>query len=100
MRYVAKVTRVIRQGIHTRGAIVEGEAKTVAPMPLPDRIEIELDGAESQPCMMYRYTNDGDFCGDTWHETLAAAFEQANFEYGLTPADFQLISKGQGDHAA
>jgi hypothetical protein len=44
--------------------------------------------------MMYRYTHDGQFCGDTWHETLAAAFEQAEFEYGLTPGDFQLVDRG------
>jgi hypothetical protein len=60
-------------------------------MPLPDRVEIELDGAEAQPCMMYRYTNDDEFCGDTWHETFAAALEQAEFEYGLTRGDFELV---------
>ena len=94
MRYVATVTRVLRQGIHTRGAIVHGELKTVGAMPLAERVEIELDGTEMQPCMMYRYTNDGQFCGDTWHETLAAAFQQAEFEYGLTRSDFQLVQRG------
>ena len=90
MTYIARVRKVLRQNIHTVGAIVDGEIKTVSSMPLPDRIEIELDGSENQPCMMYRYTNNGQFCGDTWHETLAAAFQQAEFEYGLTRNDFKL----------
>lgn len=93
MTYIAKVKRVLRQNIHAAGAIVDGEVKKVASMPLPHRIEIELDGSESQPCMMYRYTDDGQFCGDTWHETLDAAFQQAEFEYGLTRSDFELVDR-------
>jgi hypothetical protein len=91
--YVAKVKQVLRQNIHTVGSIVDGEVHTVTSMPLPDRIEIHSDGSETQPCMMYRYTNDGQFCGDTWHETLEAAFQQAEFEYGLTHSDFELIHR-------
>jgi hypothetical protein len=90
---MARVKKIVRQGIHTVGAAVNGEVTAVADMPLPDRIEIELDGSETQPCMMYRYTDDNQFCGDTWHETLAAAFQQAEFEYGLTRNDFELVKR-------
>ena len=38
--------------------------------------------------MMYRYTDAGQFCGDTWHENLDAAFGEAETEYGLTENDF------------
>jgi hypothetical protein len=91
--YIAKVKRVLRQNVHTVGAIVDGDIKTVASMSLPDRIEIELDGSEAEPCMMYRYTHDGHFCGDTWHETLEAAFQQAEYEYGLTRSDFERVDR-------
>jgi hypothetical protein len=32
--------------------------------------------------MVYRYTAQGDFAGDTWHEDIEQAKEQAEFEYG------------------
>lgn len=91
MKYVARVTQVLRTGIHKIGALVDGTIKPVAEMPLPDRVEIEFDGEPSQPCMMYRYTQAGEFCGDTWHETLQAAFEQSEYEYGLSERDFRHV---------
>ena len=38
--------------------------------------------------MMYRYTADGQFCGDTWHQSFEAAIAQAKYEYGLDRSDF------------
>lgn len=58
-------------------------------LPHPERVEVELDGSEAEPCMMYRYTADGTFCGDTWHQTFELALQQAGHEYGLTRHDFQ-----------
>lgn len=57
-------------------------------MPDAHRVEIELDGFEAEPCMMYRYTADGQFCGDTWHESFEQALAQAKYEYGLDRCDF------------
>jgi hypothetical protein len=31
---------------------------------------------------LFRYAADGEFAGDTWHETLEDAKHQAIFEYG------------------
>lgn len=31
--------------------------------------------------MLYRYTAAGQFAGDTWHESLEQARDQASFEY-------------------
>jgi hypothetical protein len=39
--------------------------------------------------MMYRYTADGRFCGDSWHQSFKDAIEQAKYEYGLDRADFK-----------
>jgi hypothetical protein len=89
MKYTARIKQVLKSGIHKIGAVVAGEVKTVSEMPLPNYIVIELDGGPEEPCMMYRYTDAGEFCGDTWHETLKHAFSQAEFEYGLRESDFK-----------
>jgi hypothetical protein len=90
-KYVARVTQVLHPAIHTIGSIKDGKVRSVADLPLPNRIEIELKSGRKEPCMMYRYTDAGKFCGDTWHKNLDAAFDQATFEYGLTEADFSRI---------
>ncbi len=93
MKYVATVTKVLKPGIHTVGALRDGEVVKVADLPHPHRLEIDLDGSPDQPCMMYRYTNSGESCGDTWLQTLAEAFAQAAFEYGLSERDFHAVSE-------
>jgi len=87
MKYVAHVNSVLR-AIHNVGSIRDGAPVPGTPLPRPNRVEIEVQGDRSQPCMMYRYTDAGVFCGDTWHQTLADAFEQAAHEYGLAESDF------------
>ncbi len=93
MKYVARVIRVLHPGIHKIGTIRDDRPESVADMPLPNRVEIELDGGPDQGCMMYRYTDAGEFCGDTWHENLNEAIAQAEFEYGLGKQDFVLLSE-------
>jgi hypothetical protein len=91
MKYVAQVTQVLRPGIHKIGTIRDGTPEAVADLPLPTRVEIELDGGPEQPCMMYRYTDGDDFCGDTWHQNLTDAFAAAKEEYGLSQKDFTVV---------
>jgi len=92
-KLVARVREILQPGIHAIGYIQDDELISGEPLPLPDRIEIEtsLDGGD---CMMYRYTRSGDFCGDTWHEDLESAFEEAEFEYGLSREDFLTLLDG------
>jgi hypothetical protein len=92
MKYVARVRQVLRPGIHTVGAIRADQVETVAAMASPTRLEIELEGTAADPCMMFRWNDAGDFCGDTWHEDLQHAFAQAAFEYGLSPEEFRLAA--------
>jgi hypothetical protein len=89
MKYVAIVTKVVVRGIHKLATIGDGEVRPLADLPDPHRVEIELDGSEAEACMMYRYTADGRFCGDSWHQSFAGAIEQANYEYGLDRVDFK-----------
>lgn len=88
LKLVATVTKVLRPGIHKIATVQEGEVRPVALLPLPNRVEIVMDGGRQDPCMMYRYTYAGDNCGDTWHANLDDAFHQAKFEYGLVEDDF------------
>ncbi len=47
-------------------------------MPSPDFLLVEC---ASGATMIYRYTKNEVFCGDTWHETLDHAREQIAAEY-------------------
>jgi hypothetical protein len=91
-RLVAKVTKVLVPGIHTQGFVENGEVQRGTAMKQPTRVVIELAGGPDEECMMYRYTDANEFCGDTWHMTLAGAFSQAAYEYGLTEGDFSEVT--------
>jgi hypothetical protein len=43
---------------------------------------VVLAEGDSASVMLYRYRDDGEFCGDTWHASLEEAKEQAQYEYG------------------
>ena len=91
-KYVARVRQVLKPGIHKWGTLDEdGMPQGVADMPLPDRVEIEMDGTPRDSCMMIRCTDDGQFGGDTWHENLRGAFDAAEYEFGLVEADFERL---------
>ena len=87
-KFVVSVKRDLLPGIHKIGTFQKDEFRPVADLPLPNRVEIEMDGGRQDPCVMYRYTDGGEFCGDTWHENLDAAFDKAKSEYGLIEDDF------------
>jgi hypothetical protein len=96
MKYVARPKEFRRPDMHTVGHITGDELVRGHAMPLPDLVEIEPEPGKEY-CMMYRYTKSGDFCGDTWHEDLEAAFAQAHREYGLAIFDFLVVHEGQAE---
>lgn len=57
-------------------------------LPLPDVLIIE---ETQEGIFLYRYTSKGDFCGDTWHNTIDEAKEQAKFEYGDSINEWKQI---------
>jgi hypothetical protein len=88
MKYTAKVKQVLVSGIHKwarRNSV--GQLQKVD-MPHPDYVVIEIGSGDNASCMMYRYKDDETFCGDTWHEDVAAAKQQARYEYGPTDSDW------------
>jgi hypothetical protein len=99
MKFIARVREIQKAGIHRIARIKDGEVVSQDPMAFPERVEIEAseDGGE---CMMYRYSRSGEFCGDTWHESLESALGQAEYEYGLKREDFLVLHDGsQGTQA-
>ena len=48
-------------------------------LPAPDVILLIADGDPG--AMLFRYTVDGEFGGDTWHDSLDSAREQVEYEY-------------------
>jgi hypothetical protein len=70
---------------HWAGAPPEAGTKdTRTAMPKAAKLTIE----ESQSgVFLYRFSEIGEFAGDTWHATVEEAKEQATFEFGgaLTP---------------
>jgi len=89
MIYIAKVEQILRSNIHKIETVENDELKVVKSMPEASRVEIELLGEETDPCLMYRFTKDDEFCGDTWHETFQVALDQAEYEFGLKRKDFK-----------
>ena len=89
-KYGANVERVLRDGIHFVGEIVDGEAVEKYAMPQPKRVEIKYDD-QSGGWFLFRWTDERTFCGDTWHLSLEEAIGQAESEYGLSADDFERI---------
>jgi hypothetical protein len=50
-------------------------------LPLADVVLVVADG-DGGGAMLFRYTAHGEYGGDTWHATVAEAYEQAVYEYG------------------
>jgi hypothetical protein len=64
-----------QQTIHRIG-LPDGPQTTI---PFPDLLFLESDETNY---MLYRYTADGQFGGDTWQQTIEKTTDQAELEYG------------------
>ncbi len=67
----------------------------VKPRPTPERnlkfnFEIRDDGGGH--FIFYHESEDGSILGDTWHETLEDAINQAQHDFGIIRADWTLHS--------
>ena len=65
-----------RLAVHTAGYPLDPDRM----LPPPD---VVLIVSQSNGTMLFRYTAHGELCGDTPHETLEEAEDQACREYGL-----------------
>jgi hypothetical protein len=79
----------------TRHTIVRGTAGADELMP-PAQVlllEVEASGA----AQLYRYTLDGEFAGDTWHESRADAEHQVAYEYGAATSEWSPVPADVAD---
>jgi hypothetical protein len=51
-------------------------------MPTARVLVVEIEIGKSD-CLLFRFSREGTFAGDTWHETLDRAKAQADYEYVL-----------------
>ncbi len=90
MKFTARVAQVLRSGIHKIAVDRRDTEFVFADLPRPTYVEIKVDDAGH--AMLYRYRDDGTFCGDTWHESLHDAQEQATHEYGISEPAWQIAT--------
>jgi hypothetical protein len=48
---------------------------------MPAPAVLVLEPVAGGNAMLFRFTSTGDDCGDTWHQSIDEAKEQAAFEY-------------------
>lgn len=85
MRIRATVRKVTGSTKHLQGVRIAGTLE-LATVPDPKTVEItEQEGA----VFLLRFDHDHECIADTWHETVEAAKEQANFEFGIENGDWE-----------
>jgi hypothetical protein len=57
-------------------------------MPSPSGLLIE---AKDDGVFLYRFAADGQFAGDTWHESVSDAQEQASFEFEMCHSKWIVV---------
>jgi len=66
-------------------------------LPWPRVVLIE---EKNSGIFLYRFTENGSTCGDTWHQNLDEAKEQAAFEYGHLLAGWHNVPPDVADPIA
>ena len=88
MKLRADVRKDLGKVKHAWGTVVDGQPVEAERMPPAVWVEIEeVDGR----FMMYRYGAGGEFAGDTWHESIEDAMEDAKYEYEIGEGDWQQV---------
>jgi hypothetical protein len=73
---------------HTVGELVGGKPVPVETLPVPAWVEIsEEEGA----FYLLHFDANGTSFADTWHQTLAEAKRQAEFEFGIAEDEWTAV---------
>ena len=67
--------------------VTEGEDRRTA-LPFARLLLIEQ---RANDIFLFRFTEEGDYAGDTWHQSVEEAKKQAEFEYNVSVDDWQKI---------
>jgi len=97
-RWVARVSGTLDETIHYDGA-PPGLFEGVGRIPMPATgwvvLEVSKDGV-----FLIRYSDSGEFAGDTWSPTRDVALEVAAVEFGLAEDDWIAVPEGETDPIA
>ena len=94
---------LVRKNIHSSPPVVAhyaGIPKSLEPdstpscLPCPDLLVIE---ETKEGFYLFRYTKLGEFGGDTWHQRLQDAKDQAAYEFRDSLTDWWEVPLGAGD---
>jgi hypothetical protein len=86
--YVAQNNSSTSNVKHSLGTLGENGEKTIKTFSVAERIEISIgeDGVS-----LVRFDQNGSFCGDTWHQTIEQAMDQAEYEFKVSRDDWQRV---------
>jgi hypothetical protein len=101
-RWVALVTSEAppvegRPTHHYVASIAEDTGDLVVEEELPWPTVLLIRPGKESGFLLYRYTQDGRFAGDTWHLTLEDAKHQADFEFGESLGAWREVPAGVPD---
>jgi hypothetical protein len=78
--------RQVEKTKHAQGMILDGKPVATEAMGEAKWVEITED---SGGFVLLRYDDADEVVGDTWHLTLVEAKAQAEFEYGVSEAEWR-----------
>lgn len=85
---------------HYVGSVQAGPGEVLIDEELPwPRVLLIRRGTEAG-FLLYRYTRDAQFAGDTWHMTLDEAKDQADFEFSECLGPWREVPEGVTDPIA
>ena len=84
----------IRFGGEVHSGWLPANAATPPPMPVEDAlVDFEIDEVEGAYILEWSSRNTNHH-GDSWHETLEGALEQASTEFGVKPEEWHSVRRG------
>ncbi|WKW12825.1 hypothetical protein Strain138_002135 [Pseudogemmatithrix spongiicola] len=84
---------------NTRHTLRVGDAGVEQLMPPAQLVLLEVE--DLGYCQLYRYTLDGTFAGDTWHQSRGDAEHQARFEFGDALGEWhEFVAPDDDSHEA
>lgn len=84
-----KLRAMVRQATgntkHTLGIL--GPNRPEVESELPNALTVVIE-ANDEGILLLRFDKCGEFCGDTWHQSIDEAMEQAHFKFGISTSDW------------
>ena len=81
----ATVRKSTEQTKHSIGILGPDGPNATSEMPVAVKLEISAD---DNGVFLIRFDKNGTFCGDTWHQSIDDAKEQASFEFSVADSDW------------